>query len=167
MADVTKAVLITGCSSGIGRATAEHLAQHGHTVYATARKPDAIEDLKERGCRVLALDVTDEDSMSAAVREVEDAEGAVGALVTSGVATPTTADPQKVIVLESKWVDYGRDWERREDEKIMDKMKAEGKIKTHPFGERAKLLELVAPVKVAFAKEAGADKVLEAVDAVK
>ena len=39
--------------------------------------------------------------------------GAVGALVTSGPATPTTADPQKVIVLESKWVDYGRDWEQR------------------------------------------------------
>jgi hypothetical protein len=33
--------------------------------------------------------------------------------VTSGPATPTTADPQKVIVLESKWVDYGRDWERQ------------------------------------------------------
>ena len=39
--------------------------------------------------------------------------GAVGALVTSGAAAPTTADPQKVIVLESKWVDYGRDWERQ------------------------------------------------------
>jgi TRAP-type C4-dicarboxylate transport system substrate-binding protein len=62
---------------------------------------------------------------------------------------------------------YGRDWERREDDKIMDKMKADGKIRTHAFGERAKLLELVAPVKVAFAKEAGADKVLEAVDGVK
>jgi TRAP-type C4-dicarboxylate transport system substrate-binding protein len=62
---------------------------------------------------------------------------------------------------------YGRDWERREDEKILEKMKAEGKIKVHPFTERAKLLELVAPVKVSFAKEVGADKVLEAVNAVK
>jgi TRAP-type C4-dicarboxylate transport system substrate-binding protein len=62
---------------------------------------------------------------------------------------------------------YGRDWERREDEKILEKMKTEGKIKVHPFTERAKLLELVAPVKVAFAKEVGADKVLEAVNAVK
>jgi TRAP-type C4-dicarboxylate transport system substrate-binding protein len=62
---------------------------------------------------------------------------------------------------------YGRDWERREDEKILEKMKSEGKIKVHPFAERAKLLELVAPVKVAFAKEVGADRVLEAVNAVK
>jgi TRAP-type C4-dicarboxylate transport system substrate-binding protein len=62
---------------------------------------------------------------------------------------------------------YGRDWERREDEKIMEKMKAEGKVRVHPFAERAKLLDLVAPVKVAFAKEAGADKVLEGINAVK
>jgi NAD(P)-dependent dehydrogenase (short-subunit alcohol dehydrogenase family) len=75
------AVLITGCSTGIGRATAEHLAQLGHTVYATARRTESIEDLRERGCRTLALDVTDEESMLAAVAAVEEAEGAVGALV--------------------------------------------------------------------------------------
>ena len=46
-------------------------------------------------------------------------------------------------------------------------MKTEGKIRVHPFAERAKLLELVAPVKVSFAKEVGADKVLEAINAVK
>ena len=81
MADVSKAVLITGCSTGIGRATAERLAGKGHTVYATARRPDSIADLEEKGCRTLALDVTDEQSMSAAVQQVEQAEGAVGALV--------------------------------------------------------------------------------------
>jgi TRAP-type C4-dicarboxylate transport system substrate-binding protein len=62
---------------------------------------------------------------------------------------------------------YGRDWERREDDKILEKFRAEGKIRVHPFTERAKLLELVAPVKIAFAKEAGADKPLEAINAVK
>ncbi len=81
MADVTKAVLITGCSTGIGRATAERLAGRGLTVYATARRPESIEDLKGKGCRTLALDVTDESSMQAAVQAVEEAEGAVGALV--------------------------------------------------------------------------------------
>ncbi len=75
------AVLITGCSTGIGRAVAERLARAGMTVYASARRPDSIEDLKGAGCRTLALDVTDEDSMRTAVGEIERAEGAVGALV--------------------------------------------------------------------------------------
>jgi NAD(P)-dependent dehydrogenase (short-subunit alcohol dehydrogenase family) len=81
MAVTSKAVLITGCSTGIGRATAEHLARSGRTVYATARRPESIEDLKKAGCKTLALDVNDEASMSAAVTAVEEAEGAVGALV--------------------------------------------------------------------------------------
>ncbi len=76
-----RAVLITGCSSGIGRATAEHLAERGWKVYASARRADSISDLADRGCRVLALDVTDEDSMRSAVATVEAAEGAIGVLV--------------------------------------------------------------------------------------
>src|SRR5437899_7252020 len=79
MANVSRAVLITGCSTGIGRATAEHLAVRGWTVYATARRPESIRDLA--GCRTLALDVCDEASMRAAVDAVERAEGAVGVLV--------------------------------------------------------------------------------------
>jgi NAD(P)-dependent dehydrogenase (short-subunit alcohol dehydrogenase family) len=75
------AVLITGCSSGIGEETARRLAGKGWTVYATARKPDSIAALAEAGCRTLPLDVNDEDSMRAAVAAVEEAEGAVGALV--------------------------------------------------------------------------------------
>src|ERR671932_1830348 len=75
------AVLITGCSSGIGHATAQHLAALGHTVYATARREESIADLAALGCRTLALDVTDEASMTAAVDRVVAEEGAVGALV--------------------------------------------------------------------------------------
>ena len=71
-------ILITGCSTGIGRATAARLAKRGHTVYATARKLEALEGLD---CHRLALDVTDEDSMRAAVDTVIEREGAVGALV--------------------------------------------------------------------------------------
>jgi NAD(P)-dependent dehydrogenase (short-subunit alcohol dehydrogenase family) len=81
MAEASRAVLVTGCSSGIGRATAERLASAGWPVYATARSPESIADLAERGCRTLALDVTDEGSMRAAVAAVTDAEGAVGVLV--------------------------------------------------------------------------------------
>jgi NAD(P)-dependent dehydrogenase (short-subunit alcohol dehydrogenase family) len=78
---VSKAVLITGCSSGIGRATAERLADGGWTVYASARRLASIEGLAERGCKLLELDVCDETSMRAAVERVAGAEGAVGVLV--------------------------------------------------------------------------------------
>ena len=74
-------VLITGCSSGIGRATAVRLAGRGMTVFASARRIDDIADLEGRGCRLLALDVTDETSMRDAVTAVETATGAVGTLV--------------------------------------------------------------------------------------
>ena len=72
-------ILITGCSTGIGRATAARLAKKGHTVYATARKLEAVSDIE--GCQALALDVTDEESMRAAVEQVFAEHGAVGALV--------------------------------------------------------------------------------------
>jgi NAD(P)-dependent dehydrogenase (short-subunit alcohol dehydrogenase family) len=81
MATTSKAVLITGCSTGIGRATALHLAAKGWPVWATARKLEAIEDLRAQGCRTLALDVCDEASMRAAVEAVEREHGAVGVLV--------------------------------------------------------------------------------------
>ncbi|HYH58058.1 MAG TPA: oxidoreductase [Thermoleophilaceae bacterium] len=77
----SKAVLITGCSSGIGQATAQHLNQRGWTVYATARRRESLADLREAGCHTLALDVTDEESMRRAVDEVQAREGAVGVLV--------------------------------------------------------------------------------------
>ena len=90
----SRAVLITGCSSGIGWATAERLAKGGWTVYATARDVEALAPLEERGCRLLPLDVTDEGSMRRAVEEVERAEGAVGVLLNNagfeaGVARTT------------------------------------------------------------------------------
>jgi NAD(P)-dependent dehydrogenase (short-subunit alcohol dehydrogenase family) len=81
MSEPSKAVLITGCSSGIGRATALRLAHSGWKVYASARRPDSIADLREAGCETLALDVTDEASMQAAVERVEQAEGAIGVLI--------------------------------------------------------------------------------------
>jgi NAD(P)-dependent dehydrogenase (short-subunit alcohol dehydrogenase family) len=78
---VSRAVLITGCSSGIGWATAERLAKSGRTVYATARNVEAIAPLRGHGCRVLPLDVTEEESMRRAVEEVERVEGAIGMLI--------------------------------------------------------------------------------------
>ena len=75
------AVLVTGCSSGIGRATAALLARQGHTVYASARREQSLAELKAADCRTLALDVTDEQSRRAAVDTVVSEAGAVGALV--------------------------------------------------------------------------------------
>jgi NAD(P)-dependent dehydrogenase (short-subunit alcohol dehydrogenase family) len=77
----SRAVLITGCSSGIGHETARHLAERGWKVYATARRPESLEDLKAAGCETLACDVTDEASMSSCVNAVVEAEGSVGVLV--------------------------------------------------------------------------------------
>jgi short-subunit dehydrogenase len=74
-------VLITGCSSGIGRAVAISLHAAGLTVYATARQVDALADLARQGIHTLALDVTDEASMTEAVAAVEEAAGSVGVLV--------------------------------------------------------------------------------------
>ena len=67
MSEQGKRVLITGCSTGIGHETALHLARQGWSVIATARKPESLADLAEAGCETLALDVTDEASMQAAV----------------------------------------------------------------------------------------------------
>lgn len=78
---VSKSVLITGCSTGIGRVTADRLLRGAWKVTATARRPETIKDLGEAGARVLPLDVTDEVSMSTAVSAVEEADGAVGVLI--------------------------------------------------------------------------------------
>ncbi len=79
---ISRAVLITGCSSGIGRATALRMAAAGWTVYASARRLESIADLEAKGCKLIGgLDVTDEPSMRTAVEQVEATEGAVGVLV--------------------------------------------------------------------------------------
>jgi short-subunit dehydrogenase len=78
---VSRAVLITGCSTGIGRATALHLHRTGLPVYATARRPETLEALAAEGIKTLALDVTDEESMTIAVKRVADDHGAVGVLI--------------------------------------------------------------------------------------
>jgi NAD(P)-dependent dehydrogenase (short-subunit alcohol dehydrogenase family) len=80
-ADSSRAVLVTGCSSGIGRATALALVRAGFPVWASARKAGGLGELEQAGCRVLELDVTDEQSRLAAVRRVEAEHGAIGVLV--------------------------------------------------------------------------------------
>lgn len=78
---VSKAVLITGCSTGIGRVTATRLAARGHRVYATARRASALGDLRAAGCQTLELDVCSEKSRLEAVDTIVSAEGAIGVLI--------------------------------------------------------------------------------------
>jgi len=74
-------VLITGCSSGLGEATARALRAAGHLTIATARSVDRLANLKALGCEVLALDVADEASRRAAIGEAERRFGALGVLI--------------------------------------------------------------------------------------
>jgi NAD(P)-dependent dehydrogenase (short-subunit alcohol dehydrogenase family) len=83
----SRAVLITGVnsvsghSSGTGRATALRLHQAGWPVYATGRNLEGLKDLADEGVTTLQLDVTDEESMRAAVDRITEEHGAVGVLI--------------------------------------------------------------------------------------
>lgn len=75
-------ILVTGCSSGIGRATAIEAAARGHRVFASARNPNDLAEL-ERPPRLegLRLDVTDSSSIRAAIEQVASRAGRLDALV--------------------------------------------------------------------------------------
>lgn len=74
-------VLITGCSSGIGRATALAFLDEEWTVYATARNPADVETLGERGADINALDVTDPADVERVVDRMIEEDGRVDCLV--------------------------------------------------------------------------------------
>ncbi|WP_129114886.1 SDR family oxidoreductase [Halegenticoccus tardaugens] len=74
-------VLITGCSSGIGRATARAFLDEEWTVYATARNPADIQTLGDEGCELATLDVTDDVDVDRVVSRVVDEEGSIDCLV--------------------------------------------------------------------------------------
>ncbi|MCF3128944.1 oxidoreductase [Streptomyces olivochromogenes] len=76
-----KVALVTGASSGIGEAIARHLKEAGYTVYGAARRVDRMAALTEDGVHTLSLDVTDEASLTAAIKRVIDAEGRIDVLV--------------------------------------------------------------------------------------
>ncbi|EJN38355.1 short-chain dehydrogenase of unknown substrate specificity [Pseudomonas sp. GM84] len=86
-------VLITGCSSGIGRALADAFRDAGYKVWATARKPDDVERLSAAGFTARQLDVNDNDALNRLTEEIETLDmlinnagyGAMGPLLDGGV----------------------------------------------------------------------------------
>lgn len=74
-------VLISGCSTGIGRALAMEFTARHWRVFATARKPAAIDDLKSPNVETAALDVTDEKSINACVDSVIAKAGRIDMLI--------------------------------------------------------------------------------------
>lgn len=75
---MAKVALVTGASSGIGRATAETLVAAGYKVYGTSRR---VVSADERPFEMLTLDVTSDESVAAAVSEVLRREGRIDLLV--------------------------------------------------------------------------------------
>ena len=73
--NLSKTILVTGCSTGIGYSTAVVLKERGHHVIATARKADDVQRLTQEGFTVLQLDLADSASIQNAVNQVVELTG--------------------------------------------------------------------------------------------
>jgi len=73
---------ITGCSTGFGYALAKHTLERGYRTVVTARDPEKLGDLANKGdALVLKLDVTDQNQINAAIKAAEDKFGRIDVLV--------------------------------------------------------------------------------------
>jgi NAD(P)-dependent dehydrogenase (short-subunit alcohol dehydrogenase family) len=80
-----KSILITGCSSGIGLCAAQGLQARGYRVFATARKQQDVETLKDYGLEASRLDLTDSSSITSAMTGILEAtNGRLYALINNG-----------------------------------------------------------------------------------
>jgi short-subunit dehydrogenase len=76
-----KVVVITGASSGIGKETARLLINNGYRVYSAARRTEKMLDLQTLGVKLLEMDITNEESITSAVKQVIDAEKTIDVLI--------------------------------------------------------------------------------------
>jgi NADP-dependent 3-hydroxy acid dehydrogenase YdfG len=74
-------VLVTGASSGIGKATAKTLIGKGYAVYGAARRLEKMDDLKELGGLPLKMDITKEDEVVAVIEQIGQERGGVDILI--------------------------------------------------------------------------------------
>ncbi|HEV3356144.1 MAG TPA: oxidoreductase [Pseudonocardiaceae bacterium] len=81
MSTSNKVALVTGASSGIGEAGARKLNELGYTVYGAARRVERMKGLADAGVHVLAMDVTDAESMTEGVKRIIDENGRIDVLV--------------------------------------------------------------------------------------
>lgn len=73
-------VLITGASAGMGKATTELLLEKGYVVYSAARRIERMLDLEAKGAKLIALDVTDEQSMVNGINRIMEEQGRIDVL---------------------------------------------------------------------------------------
>ena len=76
-----KVILITGASSGMGKETALQLIKEGYTVYGAARRVEQMKDLEELGGHAIAMDVTNDEQMVAAVDKIIQEQGKIDVLI--------------------------------------------------------------------------------------
>jgi len=76
-----KVIIITGASSGIGKATALQLIQEGHTVYGAARRVAKMQDLVEAGGHAIAMDVTNHEQVHSEIQKIIAKENRIDVLV--------------------------------------------------------------------------------------
>jgi NAD(P)-dependent dehydrogenase (short-subunit alcohol dehydrogenase family) len=76
-----RVVLVTGGTGGIGKATARLFAGHGFVTYATDRSGEHTAELEDLGCHPVAIDVTEEPSVLAGIKLIEERDGGVDILI--------------------------------------------------------------------------------------
>src|SRR5271167_2319944 len=81
MSDEHRVVLVTGASSGIGKAIAEDLARQGYFVFAAARSDDKLEAIRLEHLQPLTLDVTDNHSVRGAIERIVASKGRLDILI--------------------------------------------------------------------------------------
>lgn len=119
-----KVVIVTGASSGIGRATAEYLAHRGHRVFGTARSPERVPDIP--GAQLLPLDITQTASVADTVRTVLDSAGRIDVLVNNAGAALSGAFEENSIEQAQALFDVNVFGVIRTSQAVLPAMRAQG-----------------------------------------